>query len=92
MYYMIDKILHNNIIMSKTKKGGGIKETFTGLVDSMEGFVNDNIGKLFNKNGTKKETKKVEKRETKQAKEPVQTNNEDSLDDHHNNYRSLESM
>lgn len=85
---MIDKILHYNIIMSKTKKGGGMKETFSGLVDSMEGFVNDNIGQLFNKNGTKKETKK----ETKKVKEPVQTNHEDSFDDHHNNYRSLESM
>ena len=89
---MIDKILQYNIIMSNTKKGGGMKETFSGLVDSMEGFVNDNIGKLFNKTGTKKETKKVAKRETKQAKEPVQTNNDDSLDEHHNNYISLESM
>ena len=69
--------------MTKPNKGGGVKETFTGLVDSMEKYVNDNV---FNKNSKKKENKK----EKTPVKESVTT--DDSLEDHHNNYNSLESM
>jgi hypothetical protein len=80
---MIDKILHYNIIMAKPNKGGGVKETFSGLVDSMEKYVNDNV---FKKKGKVNETKK----DKTPVKESVNT--DDSLEDHHNNYNSLESM
>ena len=69
--------------MTKPNKGGGVKETFTGLVDSMEKYVNDNV---FNKNSKKNEKKK----EKTPVKETI--NNNDSLEDHHNNYKSLESI
>ena len=37
--------------MTKSKKGGGMKETFTGIIDTMERFVND---KVLNKNNNHK--------------------------------------
>ena len=80
--------------MTKSKKGGGMKETFTGIIDTMERFVND---KVLNKNNNHKNHNNHNnhsnhnkiKRE-KAIKEPINT--EDSLIDHHNHYKSLESM
>jgi len=69
--------------MTKSKKGGGAKETFTGIIDYMEKYVNDNV---FNKKGTGNEQKK----EKTHVNESVNT--DDYLEDHHNNYNSLESM
>ena len=81
---MIDKILHYNIIMTKSKKGGGMKETFTGIIDTMERFVNDKVLNKNNNNNHNKNKKEVA------IKEPIHT--EDSLNDHHNHYKSLESI
>jgi hypothetical protein len=85
---MIDKILHYNIIMTNSKKGGGMKETFTGIIDTMERFVND---KVLNKNNNHNNHSNHNKIKSENAiKEPINT--EDSLNDHHNHYKSLESM
>jgi len=82
---MIDKILHYNIIMTKSKKGGGVKETFTGIMDTMENFFTENVLNKTNNNHNKNKNKK-----DVAIKEPINT--EDSLNDHHNHYKSLESM
>ena len=71
--------------MTKSKKGGGVKETFTGIMDTMENFFTENVLNKTNNNHNKNKNKK-----DVAIKEPINT--EDSLNDHHNHYKSLESM